>query len=524
MPSPASVPTAERAATHLSATHPSAAAQAAAGEAAESSPAVHPGPPAVTPSGGSPVWPGGPPGPTGRVTWPLGLPQLRALRRDYLGFVDHLVRTHGDMAAMRIVHERSVELGTPELVRQALVDQAEHLVRWERGVEVFAELFGRSVLTTEGATWQRQRRMLQPAFTPRRVAGYAALMVEAATEVLEGALPAAPVPGGRPAGAEGAEPLIDIEALWSRVTIATILRTLFSLRDASAADAAMAATRVLSATAMRQMFFPVTLPDWLPLPGKAAKRAAMRTLRGLVQGQIDARSAAGAPARDDLLGQLLALRDDDGSPLTPAEVFDQCLVTFQAGHETTATALAWWTALMAAHPEAAARAQAEVDTVLGRRPPEAADAARLPWLVATLKEAMRLYPPTTALMTRRCTRALALGGYTLPAGTLLRVTLWQLQRDARNFEAPDMFRPERFLPDAPPPPRGAYLPFGLGPRVCIGQHFALLEMTLAAALGLQRFVLPDHSDRPLPEPEVHASLRPRGGLAMPWRRRAAATH
>lgn len=465
---------------------------------------------------GRPAWRGGPPGPSGSATWPLGLPLLQALRHDYLGFVTALVRDHGDLAAMRIVHERSVELGSPALVRSALVDQAAHLVRWERGVEVFAELFGRSVLTTEGATWQRQRRMLQPAFTPKRVAGYATLMTEAAHAVLAGSLP---TPAGAAEGPGGAAPLVDIEALWSRVTIATILRTLFSLRDPSAAEVAMNATRVLSAVAMRQMFWPVTLPDWLPLPGKAAKRAATQALRGLIQRQIDARQADTGPPRDDLLAQLLALRDEDGSPLAPAEVFDQCLVTFQAGHETTATALTWWTALMAAHPDAARRAQAEVDAVLAGRRPEAADADRLPWLVATLKEAMRLYPPTTALMTRRCTRPIDLGGYTLPTGTLLRVTLWQLQRDPRNFDAPDAFRPERFLPDAPPPPRGAYLPFGLGPRVCIGQHFALLEMTLAAALCLQRFELPDRSGVPLPAPEVHASLRPRGGLAMVLRPR-----
>jgi len=450
-----------------------------------------------------------PPGPR---AWPLGLPLLRAMRRDYIGFATGLQRAHGDLVGMRIANERSVDLFHPDLVRQVLVDQSDKLVRWERGVEVFSEVFGQSVLTTECATWQRQRRMLMPAFTPKRVAGYASLLQQACADALDGALPS---------DVEDAE--VDLEALWSRLAIGAILRLLFSLHDASAASAAMQATRVLSETAMAEMFQPFTLPDWLPLPGKAAKRGALRTLRGLIGGQIAARRAAGATRCDDLLAHLLALRDETtGEGLSEAEVFDQCLVSFQAGHETSATALTWWSALLMAHPAAAQRAQVEVDRELAGAPPGPDDLARLPWLQATLKEALRLYPPTTALMTRRCTAPLRVGDHTLPAGTLARVTIWSLQRDARWFEAPDAFRPERFLPEAPPPPRGAYLPFGLGPRVCIGQHLAQLEMGMAAAMALQRLQLPDLAGQPLPEPEVNVTLRPAGGLRARLRRRKAA--
>ncbi|HQC99508.1 MAG TPA: cytochrome P450 [Aquabacterium sp.] len=449
--------------------------------------------------------------PPGPKAWPLGLPLLRAMRRDYLGFATGLQRDHGDLVAMRIAHERSVDLFHPDLVRQVLVDQSDKLVRWERGVEVFSEVFGQSVLTTEGATWQRQRRMLMPAFTPRRVAGYAGLLQQACADALDGALPA---------NADEAE--ADLEALWSQLAIGAILRLLFSLHDARAASAAMQATRVLSETAMAEMFRPFTLPDWLPLPGKAAKRGAIRTLRGLIGGQIAKRKEAGLTTHDDLLAHLLALRDEaTGEGLSEREVFDQCLVSFQAGHETTATALTWWSALLMAHPAAAQRAQAEVDAVLGGACPGPDDLARLPWLQATLKEALRLYPPTTALMTRRCTAPLQVGPHLLPTGTLARVTIWALQRDARWFDAPEAFRPERFLPDAPPPPRGSYLPFGLGPRVCIGQHLAQLEMGIAAVMALQRLQLPDRSGQPLPTPEVNVTLRPAGGLRARLRRRKA---
>lgn len=449
-----------------------------------------------------------PPGPPPR--W-LGLPLLRAMRADYLGFMTRLQRDHGDICRLRLGWEEAYALNSPELVREALVDNAEHLVRWERGVEVFAEAFGQSVLTTEGATWQRQRRMLQPAFTPRRVAGYAALMRAAAAQALDRAVPA---------GVQEAR--VDMDALFARVAMDVILRTLFSEPEAGEAEAAIHATRVMGETAMREMFHPVALPDWGLLPGKAAKRRALRTLRELIEGHISRRRRQRDPeAGEDLLARLLALRDEQtGAALSEAELFDQCMVTFQAGHDTSATALLWWSRLLAEHPLAAERARAEVDVVLAGRDPGPDDLAALPWLGATLKEALRLYPPIAGLMTRRTKRDLTLGGWPIPRGAMLYVTPWLLQRDPRWFEQPDAFVPERFLPDAPPVPRGAWIPFGVGPRVCIGQHFAMLEITLVAAMLLQRFELVLPADAPPAEPVLQVTLRPKQGVGLWLRRRA----
>jgi cytochrome P450 len=472
-----------------------------------------------------------PPGPADR--W-WGFPLLRAMQRDYLGFTAGLQRAHGDIVAMRLVNERSVDLFSPDAVREVLVDQAAHLVRWERGIEVFEQVFGQSVLTTEGALWQRQRRMLQPAFTPRRVAAQAALMVQAIGPALERALPARPAhssvlnpadgsadgSAGRSAGPTAE---VDMDALFSSLAMDVILRVLFSRSAAADAQAAAQATQVLSQVALREMFRPFTLPDWLPLPGKAAKRRALRTLREMVGRHIDERRAAlqagAAVPQDDLLALLLDLRDTEGPQatgegLSTQEVFDQCMVSFQAGHETSATALLWWSRLMAEHPAAAERAQAEVDAVLGGRDPQPADLPALPWLNATLKEAMRLYPPIAAVMTRRATADLKVRGYTVPRGTMLRITPWVLQRDPRSFPEPEAFRPERFLPGAPPPPRGAWMPFGAGPRVCIGQHFAMQEMQLVAAMLLQRCTLALPPGAPPAVPELHVTLRPRGGLRL----------
>ncbi len=449
---------------------------------------------------------------------------MRAMRADYLGFVTRLQRQHGDATFMQLVHERAYDLFAPELIRQVLVDQHAQLQRWARGPEVFAELVGQNVLVTEGDTWQRQRRMLQPGFSPRRVAGYGRLMVAAAHQALDAAVPP---------GADRAE--VDMDALFTRLTMDVILRTLFGTA-ASAQESADAAWAVKTAneTAMREMFWPVTLPDWLPLPGKAAKRRAIAILHGLVRRHIAARQAAlaaapagdtpaDAAAADDLLAMLLAVRDEQGAGLDPQELMDQCLVTFTAGHDTTASALLWWSGLMAHHPEAAARARAEVDGLLAGRDPTADDLPQLPWLTATLKEALRLYPPLGALLTRRTHAPVQAGPWTIPEGALVRISPWVVQRDARWYPSPETFRPERFLPvhlgGDEPPPRGAWLPFGTGPRVCIGQHFALLEMTLVAALMVQRWRLAPIDGQTLGEPEMQVTLRPRGGLRLVLSRR-----
>jgi cytochrome P450 len=428
------------------------------------------------------------------------------MRRDYLGFASVLQRTYGDISYMRILGERIYDLMSPELVRVALVENAEHLIRRERGIAVFAQVFGNSVLVTEGSTWQRQRRMLMPAFTPRRVAGYAALMRSAAAVALDAAVP----PGA-------SEALVPMDTLFSHLTMDVILRTLFSHAGSTAeTHAASLATQTLSECAMREMFRPLTLPDWLPLPGKAAKRQALRSLRNLVGRHIGARRGAPAAAEgEDLLSRLLALRDEEtGEALSEAEVFDQCMISFQAGHETTATALLWWSRLLAEHPVVAQRIHAELDQVLAGREPVPSDLPALVHLGASLKEAMRLYPPVAAIFVRRTTQDIGLGGWTLPRGALLRITPWLLHHDARWFAEPEAFRPERFLPDAAPLQKGAWMPFGAGPRVCIGQHFALLEMTLVAAMLLQRFRLILPADAKPCEPVLNVTLRPRGGVTL----------
>ena len=440
------------------------------------------------------------PGPTTR--W-WGLPALLTMRHDYLGAITAQQR-FGDLVRQQIATERIVDVFDPELLRQAMVDDADALIRWERGPEVLAYGLGQSVLITEGRVWQRQRRLLMQAFTPKRVAGYVAQMVEATRLGLTALRPGE----------------LAMDSLFSHLAMDVISRTLFSAPISGDTQAAAQAVQVLSDTALREMFWPITLPDWLPLPGKAAKRASRQLIHGLIQAHLDQRQRQPDAHKTDLLNMLLALRDDgSGAALSAQEVFAQCVLSFQAGHETTATALLWWSWLMASNPQAQARAADEIDAALAGQPPGADAMQALPWLSATLKEAMRLFPPVAALMSRRLTREIELAGVRLPARTMLRVTPWLLHRDPRWWpREPLAFRPERFMPAtddwAPDPiPRGAYIPFGLGPRVCLGQQFAQLEMTVIAALLLQRFRLSTLTDTP-PTPHLAVTLRPAGGLRL----------
>ncbi|MDR7377503.1 cytochrome P450 [Rhodoferax ferrireducens] len=441
----------------------------------------------------------------------FGLPLLRQMRRDYLGLARQMHTTYGDAVYTRIGHERTYEFFHPELVREVLLDPSRSFIRWERGTQVFAEVHGQSVLVTEGDTWQRQRRMLQPGFGPKRMAGYAQHMAAAAAQALD-ALP------------PQAQQTVDYGHLMTQLTMDVVLRTLFSQQIQAAGRqeslAAEQAVQVLSRLGMEEFFWPASLPYWLP--HKWPARRAKRTLDTLVRRHIQQRRAEPPGVeKTDLLGMLIAVRDEAGDQgaLSEQEIHDQCMTIFLAGHETTASALTWWGHCMASQPACAQRAQEEVDRVLGQRPPRYEDLPALPYLAQTLKESLRLYPPAASLISRRATRPVQVGPWQLPRGALVRITPWVLQHDARWFPEPERFDPERFSDAGQAAQvRGSYLPFGAGPRVCIGNLFAMTEMQLVAAMLLQRFQLTPVAGPP-PQPVLNVTLRPAQGLRLQLQRR-----
>lgn len=445
----------------------------------------------------------------------FGAPHMQAISRDFLGYTRQMHREWGDIVFVQMYWEKVCLLGSPELVRAVMVDNAASLIRQERAIEVFSRVQGPSVMMAEGDDWQRLHRLLMPAFSPRRVAAYARLMVDAAIPLLDRLVPDTP----------GASDLINMDELTARVTMDVICRTLFSTDLGDTARQVTKASHALNEIAMRELMVPLTLPDSWPLPGKAAKRHAMRLFDEVIDKHIAARRQmpADQAPQEDVLALLLAARDEEGGGrLSEAELRAQCKVIFLAGFDTSAKALQWWAWLMAAHPDKAALAHEEVSRVLASRTPQAEDLPQLPYLTATIKETLRLYPPAAGLLTRRAVKEIKVGHWTIPQRSMIIVAPWVLHNDARSFPQPEAFRPERFMPDAPPLPRSAWMPFGLGPRVCIGQHFAMTEMTLVAAMLLQRYELSKEQGQPEPVAQLNLTLRPARTLFLRMRRRVPA--
>jgi cytochrome P450 len=450
------------------------------------------------------------PGPAAPL-WGLNL--LRTMRADYLGYVTRLQNQHKDIAQVRVLNERITHIFHPDWVRQVLVDQADALIRWERATDVFSISMGQSVLVTEGATWQHQRRMLQAGFTPKRVTGYAALMASAAHDALSALTQR--IDGQN----------VDMDALMTDMTLDVILRALFGSHQVRDARPVSEAIQTLSHSGFSDLFKPFSWPLWMPLPSVRKVRQAKQTLDRVIQQHIQAQQSTECNDGLDLLTMLRLARDPEqpDQGLSAQELHDQTMVMFQAGHETTATAMTWWSGLIARHPEVAERVHTEVDAVLQGQTPTPATLQQMPWLQASLKEALRLYPPAAILFTRRALQDIQVGPWTVPQGHLIAFTPYVIQRDPRWFESPDDFKPERFLPGAQDIPRGVWMPFGTGPRVCIGQHFALLEMGLIAAMLMQRFRLEWPEGAQWPEGDLAVTLRPAHPIRLKLHPRVAIT-
>ncbi len=444
---------------------------------------------------------------------PLGLPLLTTIQKDPLGAATQFQRRFGDVARLSILFRRIYYFFTPEAARQILVDHQSDFTREARLLKIFESFQGKNVLTTEGPDWERQRRILTPGFSPKRIAGYMELM-RAAIEASVG--DELPVEAGRSAS-------VDVDFLTTRITMDVILRTLFSHATTRAeASQVSTAIRALTRQSMREVYWAFIPPVWMPYPGRAAKLKHLQTINALIATHIKARTSntSSAGTRNDVLDMLLAARDDapttSSASLTSREIHDNCMSLFTAGFDTASSALTWWIGLMATHPEAADRLRGEIESAGA---PSMEAIARLPYLNATIKEAMRLYSPSTALFTRVALRDVVIGETPVSKGTLVVIPIWNLHRDARSFAEPETYRPDRFMPDAPPIPRSAYMPFGAGPHFCLGQHFASIEMALIAAHLAQNFEFALEPGADLPEPFVDVALKPRTTLRVRFTRR-----
>jgi cytochrome P450 len=425
------------------------------------------------------------------MTVPL-LGDLLAFRADRLGFLTDLARRRGDVATFRIGPYRIWQLAHPDLVQDVLVT---HASRFRKGpvLQRARIVLGDGLLTAEGETHRRARRLLQPAFHPRRVEGYAEVMVARTREITDR------WEAGRP---------IDVHQAMVRATLATAGSTLLGTEVDDDVDLVEGAIADLL-SAYRLAFVPF---GWrlqhLPVGPPRRLRRGRAALHGLIDRMIAERRAAGTD-RGDLLSTLVLSTEADA--MSDAEIRDQALTLLLAGHETTANALAFALHLLAEHPEVEARVHEEVDTVLDGQTAGAADLDRLGVCRGVLAEALRLFPPSWA-MGRQALVDHPVDGHVIPAGDLVLAPQWVVHRDPRWWPDPLRCDPDRWTPAARQDrPRWASFPFGGGARRCIGEGFAWTEGVLALATIAQRWRL-----RAVPERPVHLepliTLRPRQGL------------
>lgn len=437
-----------------------------------------------------------PPGP-GRA-WPGQL--AFAFSRDRLRFLRGLTARYGDAVFVRIAGEPFAILNHPDYVRDVLVTRHRQFHKGI-GLERAKLLLGNGVLTSEDDVHDRQRRLILPAFHRERIAAYAATMADYAE---------------RRSLAWTAGETRDIAADMAALALAIAGKTLFDAdveHEATGIGAAL--TDVLHSFNFAMLPYGDRMVNW-PLPPAVRFRRARAHLDDIVYRLIAERRASSITGRD-VLSMLVAARDEDGDGggMSDEQIRDEAMTLLLAGHETTANALTWTWYLLSQNPDVERALHDVVDRVLGDRMPGLDDVNALGWTRAVISESMRLYPPAYVLG-RRALEPYAVPGtdYEIPARTTVLVSQYLLHRDPRFWDEPERFAPERWVGEGPREARRyAYFPFGAGPRVCIGEHFAWMETTLVLATIARRWrfrLVPGHRV----EPDPLITLRTKYGMRM----------
>ncbi|MCY1073512.1 cytochrome P450 [Archangium lansingense] len=415
----------------------------------------------------------------------------------------------GDVVRYRMGYIYVEQLTHPDHVKHVLADAN---ARYTKGT-VFDKtrpLVGNGLLTAEGDFWKRQRRLAQPAFHRERLAALGTSMTDTISEML---------PAWERA-ADAGTPLPVFQEMM-RLTLTVVVRALFGVDVAehtrTVGDAFTTALEVTN----ERIISPLPYLPWLyrlPTRSNRAFRQAVDTLDGIVRGLISQRRASGKQT-EDLLGMLMAASDaDTGDTFNDAQLRDEVMTLLLAGHETTATSLAWTFHLLEQHPEVEARLHEEVDEALGGRMPTVADLPKLRYVGCVFEEAMRLYPPIWAIP-RVPVEDDVVDGFRIPKGDIVILVPYVTHRHPDFWPEPERFDPTRFFPEnSKDRPRWVYLPFGGGQRQCIGNNFAMMEAQLILTLVAQRFRLRGVPGVPV-VPEPHVSLRPRGPMPMRVERR-----
>jgi len=419
-----------------------------------------------------------------------------------LAFYTRMARDYGDISAFRFGPRKLVLLNHPDLIEHVLLTENRNFTK-HFALHLLRPTLGNGLILSEGDFWLRQRRLVQPAFARQRIEAYAPIFVEHAERMLAG-------------WRDGQSR--DLHNDMMKLTLGIVAKTLLDVDTGDQADAVSEAADGIMVDFNSRFLSAFPPPFWLPHPRNLALKRHVRRLDAIILKVIGERRAEKCD-HGDLLSLLIEARDEgDNTGMTDRQLRDEVMTMFLAGHETTANALSWTWYLLAQHPQAEARLHAELESVLGGRSPTAADVPRLPYTEQVILESMRLYPPAYVIG-RQPIHDCAIGGYHVPAGASVLISQWVLHRDPRYFERPEEFDPDRWSDGLiRRQPKYTYLPFGGGPRACIGNSFAMLEAVLAVATVASRFRFQLVPGAPV-VPWASITLRPRHGLQVVVQRR-----
>jgi cytochrome P450 len=440
---------------------------------------------------------------------PAGLPLVGStleVMADPVGFLLRMAHEYGSLARYRLGSMTMNQVNHPAGVQRVLLDNKHNYDKGDNW-EAMRQVAGNGLLTSEGSYWLSQRRLMQPAFHRQRIAGFAGIMLRRTQEML-----------ARWQVAAGSGTPIDISQEFSALTMAIIMDTMFSSRIQAHTQQVSRAIAFLLEDINFRFIVPFYPKMNVPTLRNLRARRALGVLDRVIFQIIQERRSSGEQL-DDLLGMLMEAKDEEtGEAMTDRQLRDEVITIFVAGHETTAVLLAWLFHALAQHAAVQEQLYAEVDQVLNGRLPGLADLPTMPYLRMVIDETLRLYPPAW-ITNRECREEDELCGYRIPAGEVVSISPYVMHRLPEYWDTPERFDPQRFNPQqADERPRFTYLPFGAGPRQCIGNNFALLEAQLIIASLAQQVRL-----TPIPGKVVTlnpvVTLRAKNGIWMKVQRR-----
>ncbi len=435
-----------------------------------------------------------PPSPKGHFL----LGSLPDYRKAPMAYEKYLHQTHGDVVHVHVLNRHIYLVANPDDIRQVLVEDADKFIKAPVYRTLLSRFLGNGLLTSEGDFWRRQRKLSQPAFHHKRIQAYAQTMVDYTQQMIQ------EWQNGQ---------VHDVNHDMMRLTLSIVAKTLFNADvNDSANRVGDALTVLLEVTNERTRSLIQAIPEWLPTEANRQAGKAVRDLDEIVMGIIEQRRKSGEDT-GDLLSMLLIAEDDDGKHMTDKQLRDEAVTLVLAGHETTANALAWTWYLLSQNPEVEAKLHAELDRVLGGRAPTLEDLRHLEYTDQVIKESMRLYPPIPTFA-RQAKEDITIGGFFAPKGTIISISPHIVHRDPRWYPEPDTFQPQRFSKENEKLlPKYAYIPFGGGPRICIGNTFAAMEASLLLATMAQHYRLKLMPGQDVvPEPTL--TLRPKTNIMM----------